>query len=181
MSAAVWQRLDHPGREAARLVRDGDGWRLEGTAVLSYDRTPCKIDYAVRCDAAWRTRATHVGGWIGEREIAIDIASDGAGHWTLNDRPVPDVDGCLDVDLGFSPSTNTLPIRRLALEVGAGADVSAAWLSFPGLELQRLDQRYERTAPECYRYISRGGSFIADLRVDAAGLVVLYPGFWSAD
>jgi hypothetical protein len=39
-------------------------------------------------------------------------------------------EGCLDIDLGFSPSTNLLPIRRLTLAVGEAATVRAAWLPF---------------------------------------------------
>lgn len=36
----------------------------------------------------------------------------------LNGVDCPAVAGCTDIDLGFSPSTNLLPIRRLSLEVG---------------------------------------------------------------
>ena len=35
--------------------------------------------------------------------------------------PAPALKGCKDIDLGCSPSTNTLPIRRLRLAVGASA------------------------------------------------------------
>jgi hypothetical protein len=45
--------------------------------------------------------------------------------------------GCVNIDLNFSPSTNLLPIRRLDLSVGASAIVRAAWLRFPGMNVQR--------------------------------------------
>ena len=83
----------------------------------------------------------------------------------------------MDVDLNFSPSTNLLPIRRLALEVGSEAAVRAAWLRFPGFALEPLEQVYRRAAVGLYRYESAGGQFRADLEVDESGFVTRYPGF----
>ena len=51
-----------------------------------------------------------------------------ADEWGADSRAV---DGCRDIDLNFSPSTNVLPIRRLSLDVGDQAAVRAAWLRFP--------------------------------------------------
>ena len=36
------------------------------------------------------------------------------------------LDGCPDVDFGWTPATNTVPIRRLGLEVGETASITAA-------------------------------------------------------
>ena len=90
------------------------------------------------------------------------------------------MEGCVDVDLNFSPSTNLLPIRRLGLAVGEEADVRAAWLRFPSFSLELLDQRYRRTGDLAYHYESGGGSFRADLRVDAVGFVTDYA-VWRAE
>jgi hypothetical protein len=68
-------------------------------------------------------------------------------------------------------------IRRLALPVGSEAPVRAAWLRFPSLELEPLEQVYRHVTEWKYRYESNGGSFTADLAVDDAGFVTLYPGF----
>ena len=94
--------------------------------------------------------------------------------------PQPQVRGCIDVDLGFSPVTNTLPIRRLALPVGGEAAVRAAWLRFPELEFVPLEQVYRRLAAERYLYESAGGRFRAELEVDAWGLVTRYGDYWLA-
>jgi hypothetical protein len=96
----------------------------------------------------------------------------------MNGTECAAVAGCVDVDLNFSPSTNTLPIRRLQLAVGQTAGVRAAWLRFPSFELEPLEQTYARIAQEVYRYESSGGSFVADVTVDAQGLVIDY-GEWS--
>jgi hypothetical protein len=99
----------------------------------------------------------------------------------LNGTECPAVAGCIDLDLGFSPSTNLLPIRRLALSVGQEAEVMAAWLPFPALALQPLRQLYRREGETTYRYESGNGSFVRTLVVNTTGLVTSYPGLWQAD
>jgi hypothetical protein len=59
--------------------------------------------------------------------------------------------------------------------------VSAAWVRFPDFTLERLEQTYTRLTENSYRYESGGGKFRCDLKVDASGLVLDYPGLWTAD
>src|SRR5207245_10458825 len=86
---------------------------------------------------------------------------------------------CTDVDLEISPSTNTIPIRRLNLALGQDSEVIAAWVRFPALTVELLPQRYTRTGANQYRYASR--DFVTDLEVDDLGLVTRYEGGWSRE
>ncbi len=70
-----------------RAARGATGWILFGTALFVHDGTP------------GRRGVRHRGG---------------RGIWRVNDAAVPAVAGCIDLDLGFSPATNLLPIRRAA-------------------------------------------------------------------
>jgi hypothetical protein len=176
----LWRWMDRPGHEAARLESVGGEWHLRGTSVLLHEGQPCRLDYEIVADADWRTRGASVRGWIGAREVAAEIEARD-GRWTLNGADVPAVEGCVDVDLNFSPCTNLLPIRRLRLDVGEAGRVSAAWLRFPGFHLERLDQTYTRTGERTYRYESADGAFVRDLEVDEAGFPTRYPGFWEAE
>jgi hypothetical protein len=99
-------------------------------------------------------------------------------RWIHNDIEVPTLDGCIDVDLNFTPSTNTLPIRRLALPIGHSAEVPAAWLRFPDFTLQPLVQTYTRKTANRYGY--RAGTFESEISFDSAGLVHDYPPAWRA-
>ena len=78
----------------------------------------------------------------------------------------------------FTPATNTLPIRRLGLDVGEEAEIHVAWPVWPDLTLQRTLQRYTRLAEDRYRY--RQDEFDAGLTVDRQGLVLEYEGLWRA-
>jgi len=114
--------------------------------------------------------------------VEIELSVDAAQHrWRLDGAERPEVAGCIDLDLNFSPSTNLLPIRRLGLAVGQEAGVRAAWLRFPGFTLEPLEQLYRRVDAETYRYESAGGSFVTEIRVNAAGFVTHYPNFWQVE
>jgi hypothetical protein len=149
--------------------------------VFADDAGPCCLSYEIHCDAEWRTVRTRVSGWIGARTVEVEIAVDADGHWRMNGVEVPKVAGCVDVDLNFSPSTNLLPIRRSKLEVGGQAEVRAAWLRFPGIALEPLQQTYFRTGERAWRYESAGGAFVRDLDVDEAGFPTRYPGIWEKE
>ncbi len=177
----LWRGFAFPGHEACRLVALESGWLLEGSAAFSHERQACRLDYRVACDAAWRTLSASVTGWLGSTNVSIHVQSDAGQHWQLNAVEQPGVRGCIDLDLNFSPSTNLLPIRRLGLAVGEAAEVKAAWLRFPEFTLEPLPQVYRRLDVTAYHYESAGGQFTADLKVDAAGFVLDYPGLWQAE
>jgi hypothetical protein len=177
--AVLWRRLDQSGHDAARLIQGEAGYELAGTAVFADESRPCRLDYAVSCDAGWRTVAARVTGWVGHEPVAVAIAVDPNGRWWLNERECPAVAGCFDVDLNFSPSTNLLPLRRLHLPIGQSVDVRAAWLRFPSFELEPFEQVYRRLGTTTYRYEAED-EFVADLEVDEDGFVIRYADIWHA-
>jgi uncharacterized protein len=179
MNASIlWTRLDVRGHESARIRRVEDEWRLDGSAVFVEGAAPVRLDYAITCDSAWNTRAASVAGWIGDDEIDLRVEVRESGQWLVNGEPKHAIEGCVDIDLNFSPSTNLLPIRRLQLAVGEEAVVRAAWLRFPSFRFEVLEQLYRRTADDAYEYESGGGSFTAQLRVNELGFPTEYAGLW---
>lgn len=168
-----------PGHEACRVMGLREGWRLDGAAVFLYEGQACRLDYVIACDAQRCTRSALVKGWAGKRMLDIRILRDGAGRWQYNGQACEDVTGCMDIDLNFSPSTNLLPIRRCNLAVGITASVRAAWLQFPSLTLEALEQNYTRLGEQRYRYESGDGQFVVEMAVDPMGLAITYGQLWS--
>ncbi|HEX9386480.1 MAG TPA: putative glycolipid-binding domain-containing protein [Anaerolineales bacterium] len=181
IKSILWRGFVLPGHEACSLFSQNSQWHLEGSALFSHENQPCRLDYQIVCDALWRTLSAQVKGWLGDTVLGIQIKTDPTRHWWLNEIEQPDVMGCTDLDLNFSPSTNLLPIRRLGLAVGEAAEVRAAWLRFPSFRLEPLPQQYRRLDENMYRYESAGGQFVADLKVNRSGFVVDYPGIWQAE
>jgi uncharacterized protein len=178
-----WRRLDVPGREDALFLWTDSGWRLSGEVEVEEAGVAARLHYTIDCDPKWGTRSALIVGEVGGHRILISLESDGAGHWTRDGAPLPDLAGAVDVDLGVTPATNTLPLRRLGLAIGESGHVRSAWLRFPELRLEPLEQTYLREAEHCFRYraLLDGTQFEARLETDAYGLVLLYEGLWEVE
>ena len=119
-----------------------------------------------------------VRGVVGPSPVALDVERNPSGAWLVDGAPAPDLDGLIDLDLGFTPATNLLPLRRLALAIGESAVVESALLDEHSWSFRRLTQRYERMDEEHYHYESPSGGYEGVLRVRADGVVLHYPGLW---
>ena len=175
----LWNRRDELSLEYFELRRSADGIRLQGTVLTSAEQKPMRLEYTVDCDRAWVTRSVRLNLSYASvpRDLALTV--DDARRWWSDGRELPAVAGCIDVDISLSPSTNTLPIRRLALARGTERDVTAAWIRFPDLTVEPLPQTYVRSGDRLYHYSNGGGQFTADIEVDELGLVVSYPPLWE--
>ena len=154
--------------------------------MVAADGKPYSLGYDVLSGGGFSTSWATVGniGVYPRTRTVLRLRHGTDDHWSISDSSgkksrLDELRGCVDVDIGFTPSTNTLPIRRLCLEIGQSADVDAAWVRFPELTVERLRQRYTRLADDRYRYESVDSGFTAELQVDTDGLVVMYEGLWE--
>jgi hypothetical protein len=97
-------------------------------------------------------------------------------EWLVDDVMNDDLKGCVDIDLGWTPATNTLPIRCLGLHVGESAETVSAWLRFPEMDSTAATQSYTRVSDNLWRY--RSGHIDYDLEVSADGVVCRYGDLW---
>ena len=194
-----WDRKDTAGTEHV-LVSVNSGLHARGTAV-AVDPIPYTCRYELQTDEGWSTAHFDVtaegGGW--SRSVRLEFA---AGRWRITTAEKGDLDavlsaaghagaglpgtedpdllyGAFDVDLGGSPLTNTLPIRRLGLhrssaEAGVAHRINVAWVLLPSLEVVQADQIY--TPLPDGRIRVAGEAFSADLTIDDEGFVTDYPG-----
>ena len=169
----AWRRTDEVlADELCTLAVRGSGLSLVGTVLGSEDGVPIRIEYRVLADGAGLTSAVHVRDLRGFDQRALTVERSTKGAWTVDGSPAKALRGCTDIDLGCSPSTNTLPIRRLRLAVGASATIRAALVRFPELDVVKSDQTYTRLDEFTYRFAS--GDFTAELTVDDDSLVASY-------
>lgn len=173
----LWRRLDRPGHDACRLWLESGHWRLEGAAVWLDAKGPAHIAYEVSVGEDWITHSARIMGRVGPRAISLSIHRDATGNWRVNGEAIPEVTGQRDIDLGFTPATNTLPIRRLRAERADQARLAAAWLDAGDWSLKVLPQTYQREG-EDWLYTSPTHDFQARLTVDRDGFVTDYPGLW---
>ena len=169
----AWRRSDEVQTdEHCTLTQRDTGLSLVGTILGAEDGAPVRIEYRVLTDADGLTTAAHVRDLRGFEQRTLTLERDAKGNWTVDGAKVRGLKGATDVDLGCSPSTNTLPIRRLRIGVGASKTIKAAWVRFPELTVVKADQTYTRIDEFTYRYAS--GDFKAELTVDDEELVAAY-------
>jgi uncharacterized protein len=198
-STLFWRRLDTAGAEHVVYSERG-GFKARSTMVAA---TPIQFTarYEVVTDDGWNTVRCEVtsegAGFL--RSVRLERAT---GRWRVTaseqgnldavmlaaGHPRPAQPGseepgklhqALDVDISFSPLTNTLPIRRLhLLDAGAGVGTSrsvvVAWILLPSLEVIESAQTYRVVGDHVFRFSS--GDFSAEIDVDEQGYVMHYPG-----
>jgi hypothetical protein len=170
--------MDAQSQEQMVLSRVKQGYAFSGIVLAAEAGVPLRVIYRVACDANWRTRMCAIEQIFGAERKSLLLERRG-NHWLVNGARDPALDGCSDVDLGLSPSTNTLAINRLGLGVRGRGEIKAAWVRFPGLDVVPAAQSYQRLSKRRYLYRNLGSDFKAVLDIDDAGLVVLYEGIWQ--
>lgn len=179
---AAWRHVEsRQGFEVLFAQREEDAYRFEGFTTGLRDGEPWGIRYELVVDSGWATRTARIAGRTGSGTHEAVLEADGAGGWTVDGVPAPELAGCRDVDLEASAFTNALPVRRLGLDVGAGAEAPAAWVRAADLSVERLEQTYARVPDELpegsrYAYEAPELGFTSRLVYDRFGLVVDYPG-----
>lgn len=161
------------------LIRDQPGARaVQGTAILAHGELPARISYSISTGTDWWTRIVTVELSSGDGRHDLDIRRIG-GRWTVDGVHRPDLDSCTSVDLGWTPATNTLPLRAAPIAVGQSQRSMAAWVRFPELDVVASEQTYTRLADDVVRYQSP--TFTADLHVTPDDIVTTYgDGLWRA-
>jgi hypothetical protein len=175
---ARWTDWSGQGSEHLVLREAADTIIADGV-VLGPGAEAFGLRYRVLCDPAWRVRQVELE-LMGE-DKRVHLIADGKGHWLDDVARVTlrELDGVLDVDLAFTPFTNTLPIRRLGLKDGESADIVVAYLQVPELTPIADAQRYTCLAEgRRYRFESLDTDFSREIDIDAHGLVTTYPGMF---
>ncbi|WP_277212379.1 putative glycolipid-binding domain-containing protein [Isoptericola croceus] len=171
MVMVVWHGVASDSVEHLDLtVRDG---KYRARSIV--DLGPEQLEYAVELDPTWTFIALSLRSSDGR---TLELARDD-GEWHADGSARPDLAEAVDIDLAFSPFTNTLPIRRLELAVGEAADIVTAYVDPETFTVTADPQRYTRLATDQYLYESRDSDFRREITVDDDGLVVDYPGLFT--
>ena len=178
----MWVPWEGPGLEQLRLMASGTGVVADGLVMGVEGGRPFRIGYEIRCDGRWRVREVRVAAPDSGPPV-LELLADGEGRWKRRSgEPVPELDGCIDVDISATPFTNTVSIRRLGLKPGESEELTVTYLRVPemlvGPERQRYDCLEARADRGRYRFEALPGGFSAELPVDADGLVIDYPGLF---
>ncbi|HLU35848.1 MAG TPA: putative glycolipid-binding domain-containing protein [Thermomicrobiales bacterium] len=174
----MWQTLDAPGFEHVRLDDGHPGWDVYDSMVIrEHDGQVRRGGYTLVVDKAWRTLEIRIMVEQAPGSMAaLHLLANGEGVWAdAEEHRIPELDGCVDVDIQWSPLTNTLPVRRLDLRPGEEQEIRVAYIELPSLTVRPVIQRYTRLNGGRVRYESETRDFARDLQIDEDGFVEHYP------
>ena len=147
--------------------------------AVDEDRRPFRLGYRLTWDSSWRVRDAQLTVTTEHDTRTLQLESDGKGRWRDGEaRALPQLDGCIDIDIWPTPFTNTLPLRRDPMAVGERRVFVMAWIAAPELTVHASRQAYTRLADRRYRFESLDTGFSAEIVVDADDLVVDYEGLF---
>lgn len=179
MATALWKRLDLPGHEAAVLSDDGGDLRLEGVVNFTDISGPVAVSYQIAADRTGATCSACIEGRNADGRFAHRIAR-GTNGWRLNGREMG-LAHLMHLDLGFTPATNLLQLRREGPAVNRTARFSVAWFDLGETCLREIPQVYRRTGTLHYEYRSPAHDFHSLLEFERDGFVRDYPGLWRRE
>jgi uncharacterized protein len=177
----IWEQLVEKGLEHLVLEQD-KAIVADSLAFGMIEDAAYRIKYQIVCDLDWRVESVRVTDLLNNKTLAFDQRA--MGIWTdEQDQPMEALKGCSEVDIMITPFTNTLPIRRLKMALHESREISVVYFSLPNLSVSRMDQRYTYLSQEkdhsVYKYESLNSGFTRDIKVDAEGLVIDYPGIFK--
>ena len=164
-----WETWDGAHTEDLTLRWENEAWTASG--LVGRER----VQYVLRLAPTWRVRQFLLFRDLDEPDLWL--ATDGHNRWgEVNGAHRPELDGCVDLELGCSPFPLTLPIRRLPLETGDRAEMPVVSVDVETLAVGPAARRYERVTARHWRVTDVASGEATEFDVDEHGIVVDQPG-----
>lgn len=173
----TWKRFDERGEERCVFACDGTACNVEGVGAVAINGSGLVFQYRLELTPSWDLVRAGIIVRLGADEYSLVVERRDLGSWALDGAAAPQFDGCTDLDLGLSPSTNCVTIMRLGLDQGGSGESRAIQVTEPELVPQVLEQKYRRLGVSSYEYSA--GDFTAVLETDESGIVLVYPGMFE--
>jgi uncharacterized protein len=170
----IWRGLGEWRAEVSHVRIEEGRMSAQGTQLgATPDRY--RLDYSLRTGPQFVTETLELSLLRAGALKRLLLRRKADGGWSADGKPLPDVEGALDCDLGLCPLTNTMPVLRHGLlhSNAEPHDFVMAWIAVPDLTVHRSEQHYEPVDGHHVRYVDT--TFTAELELDDDGLVVRYP------
>lgn len=162
-----WVTDDGAHDETLTLRWENEGWTAAGAVGRE------NVEYVLRITAQWKLSQFLLFRDLDEADLWL--GTDGHGRWgEVNGAHRTDLDGATDLALDITPFTHTLPVRRLPLQVGHAAELSALHVDVETLGVVPRVVVYERLGERRWRFEHDGAS--TEFDVDEFGLPLDIPG-----
>ena len=170
-----WLSRQHGGLEQFRITDWIESIKVRSAIVSQAEETRYGVFYEASLTPDWTFESIFLQRTDG---VMVVLSRGKDGTWYDKQlEPLPELEGCIDIDFEMTPFTNTLPIRRAPLAIGETRKFRMAYIPADTMEPFADEQIYTRLSERVYRFENGEGDdyFTADITVDEDGLVVDYP------
>lgn len=170
----VWKGLMYPSMECCCIAYGESGITVRGTVVGCDEGRPFNIDYAIDLQASWQIGSFSIQNNLSPQLDLQTFVTDDNGNWYNSADNTIVAAGCEAIDISLTPFTNTLSIRKLALQPGETGEIKVLYADIQACTLYATTQHYTRLTEDTYRFSTEDGSFMADITVDSDMTVTYY-------
>lgn len=178
MKTVMWKNLHNNGLEFCQYFIENE-LKIRGHVIYYDENSPMIINYSVDCDSEGQTSLVEINQKTNHSNQTIVLQRDINNCWFKDSIEIKAVNGLVDIDIGVTPSTNTLPIRRLKLGKNESKIFQSIWVRFPDMSILPLEQKYTRIEDKIYVYESLKSGYKAEIEVDEYGIVQSYESEWQ--
>ena len=171
----LWSGREYYSLENCIVGIDELSLNVRSTIVGRYEGKLYVVRYSLSTDRRGHTIWLQIEIQHNDQLIHHSLKKDEKGKWIHNGREQSELDGCIDVDIPLTPFTNTLPVRRLRLDVDEPAEIQVIYCDMLNNIIHPVRQRYRKVSDTSYHYENVPNDFEATIVVDADGIVVDYP------
>ena len=175
----IWTGQEYNSIENCVVSQTQNGTTVDSVIIGAYLNIPYRIAYRLIVNAHWETTLVELKTQLFNKLGTLRYESDGSGHWIGNGKTTNVLSGCKDVDISLTPFTNTLPIKRLQLQISESREIVVLYFDLLEQNVKTVRQKYSRISLDEYKFENVPNDFEAIIKVDKDRLVVDYPGLFK--
>jgi hypothetical protein len=177
----VWERNyeDTQTIEVLRFNSKKNLFNIESIVNGILNGQPTSIEYFIKIDKNWKVKEVRIKTLIREdNPIVLKSGIDKRWYDEMNNE-IPELKGCIDIDISLTPFTNTLPIKRLGDSLLKRTKLNVLYLNLADWKFEKVEQYYTKLSNNLYKYEGVFRGFTAELPVDNFGFVTTYPNLFE--
>jgi len=171
----IWQGIEYHSLENCIVSETEKGVSIRSVIVGDYEGVLYQVAYHLYANPQWETERLEFMYQLRNSVKKVHLRSDTKGRWWLNDKPAPQFEGCVDVDITLTCLTNTLPIRRLDFTRERTHEIKVVYINVLEETVSPVSQQYTRQDSGLYKFENVPNDFEALIKVDDSGFVMFYP------
>ncbi|MFO7445873.1 MAG: putative glycolipid-binding domain-containing protein [Ignavibacteriaceae bacterium] len=181
-SIYVWERMDEKTIEYC-TVNYNDDIQINSYITGVVEDNPFHVEYGLRLNKKWQINSFSIKIFSrSEKTMSLTGQEDLNSAFVWKDekgKPLPEFNGCNDIDISLTPLTNTLPIRRLSLPPNQPQIINVLYINLPSGDLKPVKQRYTNLGNNKYLYESLDSDFKSEIDINNEGFVTKYSIYWK--